>query len=191
MQTAQAIAVVATPPKPAKPAAADNVASGQAVSETLPVQAAALSTPSAPVAEEPAVDAVKEDDTANPAQTALVSPAPLPEPKAEAPAAPPEAVPDRAASVLQRGHGLMAKGDVAAARVLFVQGMEFGSPEAALALGRSFDPEFLGRVPNANAEPDAGRAEAMYREWHRRSLAEGSVAPGVKLSKLIQAMRRQ
>ena len=85
----------------------------------------------------------------------------------------------------------MLKGDVKTARVLFVQGMEFGSPEAALALARSFDPEALAQMPNANAQPDAARAEAMYREWHRRSVAAGTIAPGVKLSKLIQTMRRQ
>ncbi|MEM7427995.1 MAG: hypothetical protein AAF441_18025, partial [Pseudomonadota bacterium] len=157
------------------------------LSEVLPVRAAALPGP----AETDAAAILKQEKVSSP----LVSSEEVPSADNPKSAAVDNRV-DAAASSLKRaielvsdGHDLMGRGDVMGARVLFVQGLELGSPEAALALGRSYDPEFLAQMPGANGEGDGARAEAMYREWHRRALAAGTVAPGVKLAKLIQAMR--
>ncbi len=174
----------------------------KAVSEALPIQAAALATPVGTAQaqfEDENSSATKVEpagETADPDPIAVLPPLTTADTTAKdagssKPEAQADASPERAAGLVKQGHRRMSAGDVAGARVLFVQGMEFGSPEAALALGRSFDPEYLAQLPNANGQPDAARAEAMYREWHRRSLAAGTIAPGIKLSKLIQAMRRQ
>ena len=85
----------------------------------------------------------------------------------------------------------MAHGNITGARNLFTKGLELGLPEAALALARAYDPEYLAQVSNANSPGDADRAAAMYREWHRRSVAAGTLAPGVQGEKLIHPMPHQ
>ena len=66
--------------------------------------------------------------------------------------------------------------------------LESGSPEAALALGRSFDPKYLDRMPASNAKPDPAAARKWYEEWYRRSIEQGSISPNVRLERLLNAI---
>lgn len=90
--------------------------------------------------------------------------------------------------LLAEGHTLMAAGDVLKARQLFARSVATGSAEAALALGRSFDPKHLAGIGNANATPDPVTARRWYEEWYRRSVQQGSISPKVRLERLLQAM---
>ncbi|MGI9464637.1 MAG: hypothetical protein ACR2OM_11885, partial [Aestuariivirgaceae bacterium] len=96
-----------------------------------------------------------------------------------------------ATRLIGEGHSLLTKGDVLGARDLFTKGLKLGLPEAALALGRSYDPEYLAQLPQSNAKADVSIASSMYQEWYRRSVAAGSISEGVQLDRLIQSMNRQ
>ena len=98
---------------------------------------------------------------------------------------------DHAAKLVGEGQGLLSNGDVLAARDYFNKGLKLGLPEAALALGRSYDPKFLALLPARNAQADVSIATSMYREWYRRSVAAGTIAEGVQFDKLIQSMKGQ
>ena len=86
------------------------------------------------------------------------------------------------------GQNLMAAGDVRQARGLFARSLASGMPEAALALGRSYDPKYIARIQNANAEPDAQAARNWYEEWYRQSVEQGSISSDVRLDRLLQTM---
>lgn len=96
-----------------------------------------------------------------------------------------------ATKLVGEGHSLMSKGDILGARDLFTKGLKLGLPEAALALGRSYDPKYLAQLPSGNAEADVNVASSMYREWYRKSVAAGSIAAGAQVDKLIQPMNPQ
>jgi TPR repeat protein len=72
-------------------------------------------------------------------------------------------------TMLRRGDAALALGDVAAARMLYEGAANAGSAEAALDLGRTYDPHFLGTVEAhgivANEDIAAG--------WYRRAAELG------------------
>ena len=84
------------------------------------------------------------------------------------------------------GQRLMAAGDIRQARGLFAMSLAYGMPEAALALGRSYDLKYLARIKNANAVPDAESARNWYAEWHRQSVGQGSISSDARLDRLLQ-----
>ena len=94
----------------------------------------------------------------------------------------------QATRLIGEGHSLLAAGDVVQARQLFSRSLATGSAEAALALGRSFDPKHLSGIRNANAAADPVTARKWYEEWYRRSVEQGSISPKVRLDRLLQAM---
>ena len=53
---------------------------------------------------------------------------------------------DEVKALLERGDSLIAKGDVASARLFYERAAEGGEGQAALRLGESYDPAFLARV---------------------------------------------
>ncbi|MDH3741690.1 MAG: hypothetical protein OER56_08835 [Hyphomicrobiales bacterium] len=97
----------------------------------------------------------------------------------------------RATRLMSEGHKMLATGDVLGARSLFTKSLQLGLPEAALALGRAHDPEYLALIRNANASPSVAVASAMYRQWYRKSIAAGSIAEGVQLDRLLHSMNQQ
>ena len=86
------------------------------------------------------------------------------------------------------GQSLMAAGDIRQARGLFARSLASGMPEAALALGRSYDPKYIARIQNANAAPDAEAARNWYEEWYRQSVEQGSISSDVRLDRLLHTM---
>lgn len=87
-------------------------------------------------------------------------------------AAPPPAPslsPATLALLVQRGHQLIAVGDVSGARLLYGRAAASGSAIAALSMGRTFDPVFLQQI-GARIAPSA----AVAADWYQRAAALGS-----------------
>lgn len=95
---------------------------------------------------------------------------------------------EEAIRMFGEGQNLMASGDIRQARGLFARSLASGMPEAALALGRSYDPKYIARIENANAEADAEAARNWYEEWYRQSVEQGSISSDVRLDRLLQTM---
>jgi TPR repeat protein len=119
----------------------------------------------------------------------------VPAPKAAAPAmaapvlAPPPpastvATPDRdeVAALLGRARTYLSAGDVAAARLVLRRAAERDDPQAALALGGTYDPTVLKRLGIVNFQADP----TLAREWYRRAAQLGSADATLRLEQLVQ-----
>ena len=62
------------------------------------------------------------------------------------------------------------------------------SPEAALILARSYDPNYLRLIPNADAAADPGEAERWYRTWRDIAAKRGLVLEPDRFERIIKAM---
>lgn len=93
-----------------------------------------------------------------PAETALVTPTP-------------GLSNSEVAELLDHGDALLRNGDVASARLFYERAAGAGDGRAALRLGATFDPEFLGRLGLGKLQ--ANPAEA--RSWYSRALDLGVV----------------
>jgi TPR repeat protein len=89
------------------------------------------------------------------------------------------------AVLLRRGKDLIASGDIAAARLVLQRAADANNPEAALALGATYDPLVLRelRVYGLAADP------VMARTWYEKARAFGSVAATRRLEKLTTEAR--
>lgn len=65
--------------------------------------------------------------------------------------------------MMERGDVLVKQGDVAAARLIYHRIAKKGVAVAALAMGRSYDPEFLRTLKVEGLQPDAAQARVWYR----------------------------
>jgi hypothetical protein len=100
---------------------------------------------------------------------------------------PPPANPD--AERLAVAQGLMDKGKVTEARRVLNNDLASRHPEAALLLARSFDPNSLQLIANADASPDPAEAERWYRRWSELASGEGLALDRERLDRIIKAMR--
>jgi Sel1 repeat len=116
----------------------------------------------------------KTDQAAEPASTASVSAAPF--------AAAATAEPDRneAAALLARGRAKLSNGDVAEARMYLRRAAEHNDPQAALALGETYDPAVLKHLGIIKFNADL----TLAREWYRRAADLGSAAAISRLDQL-------
>jgi hypothetical protein len=73
------------------------------------------------------------------------------------------------AALLARGRSLLSNGDVAGARVLLRKAAEHNDPQAALALGDSYDPVMLKHFGVIKFNGDV----AVAQEWYRRAAELG------------------
>lgn len=167
--------VNASPAAPAIPAAPRVPASRVTVPPpTTP--AAAAPTPAHAVAAAPPFPAppTPASRAVVPAVTAAVVPPP----------APPVAAPDHneVSGLLARGRAYLSEGDVALARLYLRRAAELYDPQAALALGGTYDLAELRRmgIPNVQAQADPAKA----REWYRRAADSGSAAAALRLERL-------
>jgi hypothetical protein len=130
-----------------------------------------------------------------PTSTASVSAPPPPTSIAAAPAtapsvsAPPPPTSTTAArdhneiaGLLFRGRASLSDGDVALARVFLRRAAERSDPQAALALGGTYDPTELKRIGIPNFQSHADPAKAW--EWYRRAADLGSAAAASRLGEL-------
>lgn len=88
----------------------------------------------------------------------------------------PTATPDPAAAArtistsMSRGDAMLALHDLSAARRYYELAATAGSAEAALALGRTYDPTSLVRSGAVSAQPDA----TLAYDWYRKAATLGS-----------------
>jgi hypothetical protein len=92
---------------------------------------------------------------------------------------------DEIAVLLKRGETLMRNGDLAAARVVLQRAAEAKSAEAALTLGKTYDPAVLRVLKLYNATADV----AMARSWYEKAKEIGSAEALRRLESLARAAR--
>jgi hypothetical protein len=78
--------------------------------------------------------------------------------------------------LIREGNKRMREGDIVQARAFYQQAYSLGDAEAALAMGRSFDPIYFERIPKKNAEPDPAQAF----EWYKLAM-DGGVTQTAKI----------
>lgn len=95
--------------------------------------------------------------------------------------APPVASPKRpvasmqdAAGLVARGNALLDTGDIVSARLYYEQAADAGDGRAAMLMGATFDPVFLGRAGARGLRGDVANAAAWYRR--ARDLGERDAA---------------
>jgi hypothetical protein len=98
--------------------------------------------------------------------------------------------PPQAPQALQSALQQMASGRVQAARRQLVPIASQGSVDAAWSLARSYDPNYLGAIPSADAAADVEEATRWYQTWHTLAVNEGLVADSISLERIIRSMRQ-
>ncbi len=81
------------------------------------------------------------------------------------------------AVLMKRGNEALDLGDIASARLLFQRAAEGGNAAAAVAMGKTYDPNF---TPSASAQ-DSARA----LEWYVKAVALGDPNAGDLLQRLV------
>lgn len=84
--------------------------------------------------------------------------------------------------LIRDGNKLMREGDILGARRLYEQAAANGNPEAALAMGRSYDPSYFEKLPVQTGKPDPATAF----QWYKQALDGGLVTARVKIDGLKQ-----
>jgi hypothetical protein len=90
---------------------------------------------------------------------------------------------------LYRAQRLIADGKIVAGRELLLAGPAEQVADAALALARSYDPNSLRLITNADAPANAAEAERWYRRWHELAALQGLALDGPRLDRIIKAMK--
>jgi hypothetical protein len=83
--------------------------------------------------------------------------------------------PDEVTALITRGDSLLAKGDIASARLFYERAAEAGDGQAALRLGESYDPAFLARAHLSGVRGDALAAARWYRRAHELGTTEAEI----------------
>jgi hypothetical protein len=154
-------------------------APSRAAAPPAPAETARAATPPAPLPAEPALAAAPPPAAAAPAVKAPVITAPV---SVTPPATPSARDRDEIDALLVRARTYLSDGDVAAARLVLRRAAERDDPQAALALGGTYDPIVLKRLGIINFHADPAQA----REWYRRAAELGSPDAALRLEQLAQ-----
>jgi hypothetical protein len=151
-----------------------------------PASAASASRPPpTPTREAPASAASASRPPPTPTREALASPtsASSPPPTSIAAASDHSEI----VGLLAHGRAYLSDGDIASARVFFRRAAERGDPQAAFALGATYDPAELRRlgIPNLQSQADPAKAQ----EWYRTAADLGSAAAASRLDQLPKTDR--
>ena len=92
---------------------------------------------------------------------------------------------DEIAALLARGRAYVTAGDITAARLVLRRAADGGDPQAALALGSTYDPIALKRLGAVRFAADLAQA----REWYRKAAELGSADAPRRLEQLAQSDR--
>jgi len=87
---------------------------------------------------------------------------------------------EKAKDLLQQGEAHLSLGDITGARMFFQKAANAGDANAAIALGRSFEPDFLANLKVKGMTPDIEAA----RRWYRRAIDLGSKEAFDRLERL-------
>jgi TPR repeat protein len=79
----------------------------------------------------------------------------------------------------------LKNGGFASARILLRRAAESGNADAALLLGKTFDPSYLRELGAIGIEPDI----AQCRQWYAKAAELASEAAAQRLANLAQAGR--
>lgn len=116
---------------------------------------------------------VREPDSAQPARVATISVR-----SPQAPAAGRSFLDTEAlVRLVRRGEDFLARGDIAAARLIFGRAAEARDAGAALSLAETYEPEVLRRLNVLGVRPDIGQA----RSWYAKAAEYGSVEAARRL----------
>ncbi len=83
---------------------------------------------------------------------------------------------------MTRGDRFLSAGDIASARLFYERAADAGDGSAALRLGATFDPGFLGRAGVRETAGDPAQASS----WYQRARDLGSATAGERLKSLEQ-----
>ncbi len=144
---------------------------------SAPVSAPPFTTAAAPEPASPAPVSAPPFTTAAAAEPASAAPVSAP-PFATSAALEPDR--NEAAALLAHGRAKLSNGDVAGARVYLRRAAEHNDPQAALALGETYDPAALKDLGVIKFTADV----ALAREWYRRAADLGSAAAILRLDQL-------
>uniref|UniRef100_UPI00190FBD2D hypothetical protein n=1 Tax=Roseomonas sp. 18066 TaxID=2681412 RepID=UPI00190FBD2D len=122
---------------------------------------------------EPPHETATPDAPATLPQAAAPLPAPAPLPMPALAATPPRLSPGQKDDILRQAEEKLALGEVEAARRLYQQAAQGGSSQAAAALSRTYDPEFLRGLGAAGTPSDA----LLAMIWSRRAAALAALEP--------------
>lgn len=89
------------------------------------------------------------------------------------------------AALVARGDAFLSAGDIASARLFYERAADAGDSAAALRLGATFDPNFLGRAGVHGSPGDPAQAES----WYRRARDLGDAAAAERLKDLERQPR--
>jgi hypothetical protein len=178
--------VVTTPSLPAQSPSARASADGAAANnrEAPHSSASALSSPPTTA---PAVSTPGSKPSQSADRQPLVASAPGPPSRApeaaHAQSSTKALASDEIAALLGRGNDFIKTGDFAGARILLQRAAESGSAEAALMLGKTYDPLFIQEVGALGIQADTARC----RQWYQKAAELGSEAAAQRLAKLTEA----
>jgi hypothetical protein len=168
----------ATEDQSAMQAAASNQ---PAVRQIPPADPALVSDPVTPSSETPAgVNAGSPRLETPGAEAAPQSEAPAARTKNEAPAPSRTLDAETSAALMTRARGLLALGDIAAARLLLERAANARNATAAFLLAQTYDPAVLGVRDARSTAPDPGKA----RGWYRTAASFGSADAQQRLTQL-------
>ncbi|MBL6078113.1 hypothetical protein JMJ56_08850 [Belnapia sp. T18] len=144
----------------------------QRIGDAQPQPEAALSQASPPmIASTPA----RHAEQPSAVTAAMTSPS-----TTEPQAAPPPGNPALARAIIQRGDAMIRLGDISAARLLYQRAATAGSGQAAIAMGRTYDPAFLASTRAQGIQGD----RALAATWYRQALALGITEAKDRLAEL-------
>jgi hypothetical protein len=93
-------------------------------------------------------------------------------------------------AALETAAALMNSGRIQAARRQLLAVATDGSPDVALALARTYDPNVLAQILAPDAPPDVAEAARWYRAWHAAAVKQGMSLDRMSLERLIGSMQR-
>jgi hypothetical protein len=176
-----------------------NPAAGNPSPSVAPLQPAPRAAPPA-AALTPTPEPLKPQTTPAVPAPAPLRPEQMPQPSASVappaaePQAPPPSVqspagqqlsPTEIAALVARGDAFLSAADIASARLFYERAANAGDSAAALRLGATFDPDFLGRVGVRGNPGDPAQAAS----WYRRARDLGDAAAAERLRNLGQHPR--
>ena len=86
----------------------------------------------------------------------------------------PQPAPGEITLLLSRGDQMLQRGDIATARMFYVAAAEFGVARAAIAAGRTYDPDYLASIQAEGVTADRATAAKWYRTASRLGDQDGS-----------------
>jgi hypothetical protein len=149
-----------------------SVAPPQPAAKAAPSAAALPPTPEPPKPQAAPIPAPLPSDQMPQPNGSVASPPPVQPPAGQ------HLSPTEIAALVTRGDAFLSAGDIASARLFYERAADAGDSTAALRVGATFDPNFLGRVGARGNPGDPAQAASWYRR--ARDLGDAAAAEHLK-----------